>query len=246
MRGVRRGRDPRARRAALEAAARASVSVPRAAFVPATRRRRSRLTAPDTVTPGDGLVVAQDQPAALDLPRAAAQAAAGRRQRRRGEHEPEVVERRRHGAQGASDLRGQPGVAAQRRRTLAGAAPPPARRSDALAATSAAGGADEAVIASAAQVRGSLTVEWPVPGITSRTAPGIRAATRADHSGGVRRSSPPWRISVGTVGYGAARRRARARDVRPAQAEVDLVLDDDRRRRTARTCPAAAPRSAAG
>ena len=52
-------------------------------------------------------------------------------------------------------------------------------------------------------MRGSLTVEWPVPGTTIRTAPGIRAATRAETSGGVRRSSPPWRISVGTVGYGS-------------------------------------------
>ena len=66
-------------------------------------------------------------------------------------------------------------------------------------------------IAAAAQPRGSLTVEWPTPGTTSRFAPGIRAATRADHSGGVRRSSAPWRISVGTVGYGGAGTAAGAR-----------------------------------
>src|SRR3954471_10548287 len=57
---------------------------------------------------------------------------------------------------------------------------------------------------SAAQSRGSETVEWPTPGITKRWAPGIRAATFADHSGGVRRSSPPCRIRVGTLGYGDA------------------------------------------
>src|SRR3954447_2528762 len=59
-------------------------------------------------------------------------------------------------------------------------------------------------IASRAHVRGSLTVEWPVPGTTSRAEPGIRAWTRAETSGGVRRSSPPWRIRVGAVGYGSA------------------------------------------
>src|SRR3954471_23112257 len=58
-------------------------------------------------------------------------------------------------------------------------------------------------ICEAAQSRGSDTVEWPTPGITKRLAPGMRAATLADHSGGVRRSSPPCRISVGTVGYGS-------------------------------------------
>ena len=50
-----------------------------------------------------------------------------------------------------------------------------------------------------------------MPGTTSRFAPGIRAATAADHSGGVRRSSPPCRISVGTAGYGGAGTVAGAR-----------------------------------
>ena len=49
-----------------------------------------------------------------------------------------------------------------------------------------------------------VTVEWPTPGITSRIAPGIRCWMRCDHSGGVRRSSPPCRSSVGRFGYGGA------------------------------------------
>ena len=46
-------------------------------------------------------------------------------------------------------------------------------------------------------------IAWPTPGTVTRCAPGISVAMRADASGGVRRSSSPCRISVGTAGYGA-------------------------------------------
>jgi hypothetical protein len=43
---------------------------------------------------------------------------------------------------------------------------------------------------------------WPTPGSITRRAPGISVATWAETSGGVRRSSCPCSISVGTAGYG--------------------------------------------
>jgi hypothetical protein len=43
-------------------------------------------------------------------------------------------------------------------------------------------------------------IEWPTPGKVTRCAPGISDAMRAAVSGGVRRSSSPWRSSVGTAG----------------------------------------------
>ena len=90
-----------------------SVSVPRAAFDPATRRRKVRLTVPETVTPGTDCVVTQDQPALAtshEPPRRPPPELA----RAAGEHQPEVVDRRRDRAHGPPDLRRQARVAAQR------------------------------------------------------------------------------------------------------------------------------------
>ena len=153
----------------------------------------------------DRLVALEDQAVAADRPRAAAQAAA--RGRQRGRRERPAGGRR--ASRRARSPCGRPCAAARRRR---------AATSNDFGAPSTAGmpvgirlhgdfGSDlpsmKRSIASREQVRGSLTVEWPVPGTTSRTEPGIRAATRAETSGGVRRSSPPWRIRVGAVGYGS-------------------------------------------
>ena len=64
--------------------------------------------------------------------------------------------------------------------------------------------ANSAWRASLAQWVGSeLSTECPVFGTTSRCDPGICAATSRALAVGVRRSSAPLRISVGTLGNGA-------------------------------------------
>lgn len=63
--------------------------------------------------------------------------------------------------------------------------------------------AKKAAIAFLAQsLRSLVTTEWPVKGTATSWAPGMRAATLAASSRGVRRSKPPERMSVGTAGSG--------------------------------------------
>src|SRR5271170_2178940 len=65
--------------------------------------------------------------------------------------------------------------------------------------------ANRACRASLEQWVGSeLSTECPVLGTTSRCDPGICAATSRAPEVGVRRSSAPLRISVGTLGNGAS------------------------------------------
>ena len=158
---------------------------------------------------------------------AAAQAAARVGEERRREREGEVVDRHADRGRRAAHAPAQPAQRGDARAASAAAAPWPARPSPTRRQSPprrlAVDEALERPHAAAARVAADDRVARR-PARRRAGRPGSAEATCAEPSGGVRRSSPPCSISVGTAGYGAAGAGTRpGRHAGPVQAQADLV-----------------------